>query len=97
MNTEDNQDRERDVRDKIVKLMKSIGQARRKPVADEEARKLKSAARRLDQLLKVSTNADRDALRNAASRLDQLLADIHKGKDIAEDLKRRRSTGSREE
>ena len=83
--------RDRDVREKIVGLMQSIGHGRKKHVTSEELQKLKNAAGRLDQILKASADADLQSLRNAAVRLDQLLSDISKGKDVTNDLKRRGS------
>lgn len=88
--SEDHQDRERDVRDRIVNLMQSIGRARRKQITREELQKLNLAVGRLDQMLKASQDADLETLRSAAVRLDHLLSDIRKGKDITNDLKRRR-------
>ena len=81
--------RDRDVREKIVSLMQSIGRAPKRQVTSEELQKLQNAAGRLDQMLKASANADLQNLRNASLRLDQLLSDIRKGKDVTNDLKRR--------
>ncbi len=94
MSTDDSQGRERDVREKIIGLMQSIGQAPRKQVPGEELQKLKTAASRLDEMLKASEDANRKALTNAATRLDQLLSDIRKGKDIAESMQQRRKAQS---
>lgn len=90
MSSAENQRHDRDVREKIVSLMQSIGQAPTKPVADEELQKLKTAANRLDRILKNAAEAGQQALKGAVGRLDQLLADIGTGKDVAASLKRRR-------
>jgi hypothetical protein len=89
MSTEDNQSGERAVREKIVRLMKSIGQASTGSIPDEEMRKLKNAASRLDQILNSRVHRDEAVLRNALGRLDQLLADIRTGKDVTADLTRK--------
>jgi hypothetical protein len=88
MSSDNHQDR--DVREKIVSLMQSIAQAPKKQITSEELQKLKNAAGRLDQMLKASTVADQQSLRSAALRLDQLLSDIREGKDVTDNLKRRR-------
>lgn len=90
MNTEDNQGRTREVREKIVGLMKSIGQAPKKALPNEELQRLKGAISRLDQMLEASAETDRETLRNAASRLDQLLHDISNGTAVIPRLKRPR-------
>jgi cell division protein ZapA (FtsZ GTPase activity inhibitor) len=82
MNNEDNQGRDRDLRDRIVSLIRANQQAHPKPVPGEELEKLKAAATRLDQMLQSGADADRQALENAAARLDQLLTDIRKGKEV---------------
>jgi hypothetical protein len=97
MSSGDNQGHDRDVREKIVSLMQTIGQAPTKPLASDELQKLKTAANRLDQLLKSASNADQQALKGAIGRLDQLLADIGAGKDIAIGLKRRRERPRQQE
>lgn len=89
MNHEDNQDRERKLRERIASLMRSNEQARTKPITSEERQKLKSAANRLDQMLRSTADADRQTLNAAAARLDQFLSDIRKGKDITAKIKRR--------
>ena len=90
--------RDPDVREKIVSLMLSIGQsAKKKQITSEELQKLKNAAGRLDQMLKASADADRQTLQNASVRLEKLLSDIRKGKDVTNDLKRRRDAQSRNE
>jgi hypothetical protein len=91
MNQKDNQAGEHEVREKIARQMRSIGQAS-KPLAGEELQKLKTAAIRLDQMLKASADADREALRSAAGRLDNLLCDLRDGKDVNARLKRRTKT-----
>ena len=87
--SEDYQDRERDVRERIVSLMQSIGQAPRKQITSAELQKLNNAVERLNQILKSGKDADLETLRSAAVRLDRLLSDIRKAKDGTNDLKRR--------
>ena len=88
MNDEDNQDRARDVGQRISRLIHSIGHGPEKQANAEELQKLKTAADRLDQMLKAAADADQQTLRNAADRLDRLLADIRKGKDVTSRLKK---------
>lgn len=90
MSNEDNQDQERDLRKRIASLIRANAQAPRKPISDEEQKKLKAAANRLDELLRTGEEADRQALKNAAVRLHQILKDMRKGKDITVKLKPRR-------
>lgn len=90
MNNEDNQARDHAIREKIASQMRSIAKAPEKQITAEELQKLKRAASRLDQLLKVAADGNREALRAAAARLDQLLADIRAGKDVNHILKRPR-------
>lgn len=90
MSTDDNQGRTREVREKIVGLMKSIGQTPKKALPEEELQRLKSAVNRLDQMLEASAETDRETLRNAACRLDQLLHDIRNGTAVTPRLKRPR-------
>lgn len=86
------------MREKIVSLMLSIGQsAKKKQITSEELQKLKNAAGRLDQMLKASADADRQTLQNASVRLEKLLSDIRKGKDVTNDLKRRRDAQNKNE
>ena len=87
--SEDYQDRERDVRERIVSLMQSIGQAPRKQITGEELQKLNNAVERLNRILKAGNDADLQTLRSAAVRLDQLLSDIRKAKDGTHHLQRR--------
>jgi hypothetical protein len=94
MNSRDNQGPDRDVRERIVKLMQSIGKGPKKQIPAEELPKLESAASRLDQMLKAAANADQQALKSAAARLDQLLSDIRAGKDVTSNLKRRENSGT---
>jgi hypothetical protein len=89
MSSGDNQGNERDMRQRIVSLMQSIGQESSKPLPADELQKLKTAANRLDQMLKASGDADQQLLTNAVGRLDRLLADIRTGKDVTSNLKRR--------
>lgn len=88
--SKDHQDRERDVRERIMSLMRSIGRAPRKQITSAELQKLNHAVGRLNQMLKASLDADLQTLRSAALRLDQLLSDIRKGKDVTRDRKRNR-------
>lgn len=87
MSNEDNQDRERDLRDRITSLIRANAQAPRKRITHQEQQKLKAAANRLDQILKSGEEAEREALQKAAARLGQMLKDIRKGKDITFNLK----------
>lgn len=96
MTDDDNQLTERELRERIARLMRSVG-APGKQVSKEERQKLKSAAGRLDQLLKSAVTADQQLLKNAAGRLDQLLSDIRTGKDVTQTLKRKRSQRAGEE
>ena len=89
MGAGDDQGRRRDARQRIVNLMQSIGKGPRKQLTAEEARKLKNAAGRLDEILKAAADADQQALKNAGARLDRLLSDIRAGKDVIHGLKRR--------
>jgi hypothetical protein len=94
MNSGDNQGPDREVRARIVNLMQSIGKGPKKQIPAEELQKLKSAASRLDQMLKASAKADQQTLKSAAARLDQLLSDIRAGKDVSSNLKRRENSGT---
>ena len=93
MNSRDNQGPDRDVRERIVNLMQSIGKGPKKQIPAEELQNLKSAAIRLDLMLKAA-NSDQQALKSAAARLDQLLSDIRAGKDVTSNLKRRENSGT---
>jgi hypothetical protein len=93
MNSRDDQGPERDVRERIVNRLQSIGKGPRKQIPAEELQKLKSAASRLDQMLKAAANADQQALKSAA-KLDLLLSDIRAGKDVTRNLKRRENSGT---
>jgi len=86
----ENDGRPRDAAEKVSRLMQSIGRGPEKQISSEELQKLKSAASRLDQMLKASDDANAEGLRNAAARLDKLLSDISAGKDIASKLKKRK-------
>ena len=94
MNSRDNQGPDRDARQRIVNLMQSIGKGPKKQIPAEELQKLKTAASRLDQMLKAPANADQQVLKSAAAKLDQLLSDIRAGKDVASTLKRRGDSGT---
>jgi hypothetical protein len=84
-------ERGRDLLERIVSLIRANQQARKTPITDEELHKLSAAARRLDQMLQVGVDEDQQTLKTAAARLDQFLKDIAAGKDISNNLKRRRS------
>jgi hypothetical protein len=90
VNNENEQGRERDLRERIVTLIRANQQARQKPLTNEELLQLNAAATRLDKMLKAAADEDRQVLKSAAVRLDQLLKDIAAGKDVANHLKRRR-------
>ena len=94
MSDDDIQNSERELRDRIGKRMQSIGQSSPKQIAPEQLQKLKTAATRLDQLLQSNANHDNESLKNAAQKLDQLLSKIIKGKDVTQELKRRRESQS---
>ncbi len=94
MNSGDNQGPDRDAREKIVNLMQSIGKGPKQEIPHEELQKLKSAAGRLEQMLKTAADADQQALKSAAGRLGQLLEDIRAGKDVTSNLKRRENSGT---
>ena len=94
MNSSDDQSPDRDVRDRIVKLMQSIGKGPKRQIPAEELQKLKSAAGRLDHMLKAAANADQQILKSAVARLDQFLSDVRAGKDVTSSLKRRENAGT---
>jgi hypothetical protein len=94
MSSEDKQGPDRDVRERVVNLMQSIGKGPKKQIPAEELQKFKSAADRLDQMLKAAAIADQDALKSASARLDRLLSDIRAGKDVTSNLKRRENSGT---
>ena len=97
MNNENEKDKEDHLRQRIVSLVRANEQAVKKPITDDEVRTLKAAAARLDQMLKAAVDADGQVLRSAVARLDQLLVDIATGKDLTDNLKRRRNWQKREE
>jgi cell division protein ZapA (FtsZ GTPase activity inhibitor) len=87
MSNDDNQDRERAVKDRIAEFFEADEQAQRRRATNEELQSLKNAVGRLEQLLtdtatdeqtqrKRVTDEEAQALRAAATRLDQLLTDI---------------------
>jgi hypothetical protein len=90
MNSGNNQGRDRAVREKIARQMRSIGEGPKQQVTAEELQSLKSAASRLDQMLKAAADADQRALKSAVARLDQLLSDIRAGKDVTNIILKRR-------
>lgn len=84
----DGENLELQLRERIAKLMQSVGGSGKK-VSEQERETLKGAVGRLDQLLKSAALADQEALKTAAVRLDQLLSDIRRGKDVTSALKRK--------
>jgi hypothetical protein len=88
MNSQDNQDRDRAMREKIVSQMRSLAKGPKKRTTAEELQNLNRAAKRLDQMLKAVADADQQALKSAAARLDRLLSNIRAGKDVTNILKR---------
>jgi len=99
MSNSENQDRGRNVRDRIATIVQAHEQARRKQATNEEIQILRRAVGRLDQLLadaaadeqarrKRAKEEEAQALRLAAARLDQLLTDIAR-KETAPELKLR--------
>ena len=99
MSNSENQDRGRNVRDRIATIVQAHEQARSKQVTNEEIQILRRAVGRLDQLLadaaadeqarrKRAKEEEAQALRVAAARLDQLLTDIAR-KETAPELKLR--------
>jgi hypothetical protein len=94
MKNGDNQGPDRHVRERIMSLMQSIGNGPKKHIPAEELQKLKSAASRLDQMLKAGADADQQALKTAATKLDRLLSDIRAGKDVTSNLKRKENSGT---
>jgi hypothetical protein len=96
MMNQDNQG-ERDLRERIRSRMQATELAHKKQITGEELEKLKTAASRLDQMLKAAEVENVQALKDAASRLDQLLAKIGKGKDVSSSLKRRADRQGRDE
>ncbi len=99
MSNDDNQDRERNVRNRIATFVQAHEQAKGKRATDEELRTLRRAVGRLDQLLADAAadeqarrtrakEEEAQALRVAAARLDQLLTDIAR-KEAAPELKLR--------
>ncbi len=91
MNSDDNHGPEPALAERIKSLMKANEQARRKVVPEDERKKLKAAASRLDQMLQDAAAEEAKALGSAASRLDQMLSDIRKGKDITRRIRLRKA------
>jgi cell division septum initiation protein DivIVA len=88
MNDADSPDPDRELRDKIARAMQSVS-APGKQVSEQERRELKSAAARLDRLLKSASDSDQQVLKDAVGRLDRLLSDIRTGKDLTKAVRRR--------
>jgi predicted negative regulator of RcsB-dependent stress response len=91
MSDNDEQDRERNLKERILHVMRANEGAPKKQLSAEEKQKLKTAAGRLDQLLKAAAESDVQNLKHAAARLDQMLEDVRQGKDVLKQLKRRRN------
>jgi len=96
MGSDDNQNSERELREKIASLMQSISQSPIQQIPTDQLAKLKTAATRLDHLLKSNADQDQQSLKTAVEKLDQLLSNIRKGKDVSESLKSRRQRNSGE-
>jgi len=89
MSNQDQPDQAADVRERITSLIRATEHAHKKEISVDELQTLKTAASRLDEMLKAAEDADSQALRSAAARLDQLLADIDTGRDVTRNFKRR--------
>lgn len=85
----DDDHHKRDVRERIANLIRANEAVHHKQITDAELKNLKSAANRLEQMLKSAADADVEILKGAAAKLDQLLADIRAGKDPGTAVKRR--------
>jgi len=90
MSSQNDQDRDRDVRERIASVLRENEQAAKKPIPHGELQNLRAAAARLEQLLSQAADADAEAMKVAAGRLDQMLQDLGTGKDVARRLKLRR-------
>jgi hypothetical protein len=97
MSNEDNEGQGVDLRERIASLILANEQARVRPMTGEELQTLKTAACRLDQILKTGAEAEKQTLSSAAARLDQLLGDIQAGKDFGGELRRRSGWKKQEE
>jgi predicted house-cleaning noncanonical NTP pyrophosphatase (MazG superfamily) len=91
MSSDDHQDDARTVGDRIAEIIRSNERVPKKTLTDDELRKLKAAAGRLEQLLSDASNAETEELKTAVSKLDQLLKNINAGKDVAPALRLRKS------
>jgi predicted house-cleaning noncanonical NTP pyrophosphatase (MazG superfamily) len=91
MSSDDHQDDARTVGDRIAEVIRANERAPKKTLTDNELRKLKAAAGRLEQLLSDASNAETEELKTAVSKLDQLLRNINAGKDVAPALRLRKS------
>ena len=89
MDNGENQDPKTDVGERISRLIRANQRAHKKEIAAEELQNLKTAASRLDQILKNAADAETQSLKHAAAKLDQLLNDIRAGKDLTTTLKKR--------
>ena len=88
MDNDDNNGRERDIRERIVRAIRATEQAPNKQLPAEDLQTLKKAATRLDEILKDTAEADVQVLKNAAARLGQLLQDLRTGKDVVRTRRR---------
>jgi hypothetical protein len=88
MINDDNHSREGKIRERIVSVIRASEQVPGKQIAAEELQKLKTAASRLDQMLKATAEAEVQVLRSASARLDQILENLRCGKDVVSARKR---------
>lgn len=90
MGNDDHEGPDRELLDRIGSLMQATEQAHKKQVTNQELQTLKTAASRLEGMLKDVANADAEVLKTAAARLDQLIQHIDAGEDVTAEVKRRR-------
>jgi len=95
--SDDNQNPERDIYERIARRMQAIGQSSSKQIPSEQLLALKIAASRLDQILQSNADQEQQSLKSAALKLDQLLSNISKRKDVTHGLKRRRDHQNKSE
>ena len=89
MSTDEKQDQDHTIGERISEVMRAHESAPRS-MSQDELQKLKAAAGRLEQLLADAAGAETEDLKKAASRLDQLLKELGAGKDIASGFRVRR-------
>jgi hypothetical protein len=90
MTTDEKQDEDRAIGERIAEVMRAHESAVRNNISQDELQTLKAAAGRLEQLLADAAGAETEDLKKAASRLDQLLKELGAGKDIATGFRVRR-------